>query len=166
VTDRPRALAVLIAVFLVGAIAGAAGSYYWLKPNTEVQTHRRQDGPQGVQGRQRWMELLHALQLTPEQDARFKEIMMDSWKQMEPLRKQGEPLRKQMDAIRVEQMRQIEAIRADTNRKISAILNPEQKKQFEAFLKEAEDMGRRMPRGREFEPPPPGPAPENPGDRN
>ena len=29
--DRPRALAVLIAVFLLGCLAGSAGSYFWLK---------------------------------------------------------------------------------------------------------------------------------------
>ena len=162
-TDRPRALAVLLAVFLVGCLAGASGSYYYLKHNADAQSHRRQEGPPGFQGRQRWLDLLRSLQLTPDQDARFKEIMMESWKQMDPLRKQGDPLRKQLDAMRAEQMPKIEAIRAETNQKISAILNPEQRKKFDAFLKEAEDMGKRMPRGREFEPPPPAPAPENPG---
>ncbi|MBN1569045.1 MAG: periplasmic heavy metal sensor [Acidobacteria bacterium] len=164
-TDRPRALAVLIAVFLVGAIAGASGSYFWLKQKTEAPgNHRRQDGPPDIQGRQKWMNLLRSLQLTPEQDARFKEIMMESWKEMEPLRKQGEPLRRQMDAMRAEQMRKIEAIRIETNNKISAILSPEQRKKFEEFLKEAEDMGRHMSRGRKMEPPPPdGPPPGHPG---
>lgn len=167
-TDRPRALAVLIAVFLVGAIAGGAGSYYWTKQRTGVpNNHRsRQDGPPGLQGRQRWMEFLRSLQLTPEQDARFKEIMMESWKQMEPLRKEGEPLRKQMDAMWAEQMRKLEMIRAETNRKISAILNPAQREKFDAFMKEAVTMGRRGPRGREFEPPPSGPGPEGPPDRH
>ena len=165
-TDRPRALAVLIAVFLVGAIAGAAGSYYWVKRNTVAQNHHEQEGPPGFQGRQRWYEFLRSLQMTPEQDARFREIMMDSRKQMEELRKQMEPLEKQMNAMWEEQMPKLEAIRAETNRKFAALLNPEQKKKFDAFLKESEDVRRRPPRGRGMEPPPPGgPAPGNPGGR-
>ena len=152
-TDRPRALAVLLAVFLVGCIAGSAGSYYWLKKDTTVQNHRREDGIPGLQGRHRWQGFLHSLQLTPEQDARFKEIMMESFKQMEPLRKQGEPLRRQLNATMEEQIPKLEAIRTETNRKISVILNPEQKKKFEAFLKESEEMERRPPRGRDFGPP-------------
>ena len=153
-TDRPRALAVLIAVFLVGCIAGAAGSYYWLKQDTVVRTRHREEGSPGSQGRQRWMDLLRSLQLTPEQDARFREIMMESWKEMEPLRKQMEPVRRQLDTMREEQFAKIDAIRAETNRKFAAILNQEQKKKFDSFLKESESMGRRPPRGREFEPPP------------
>ena len=167
-TNRPRALAVLIAVFFVGAIAGAAGSYYWLKQKPEVQSnHRRQDGPPGLQGRQRWYEFLRSLQMTPEQDARFREIMMESRKQMEDLRQQTEPLEQQMNAMWEKQMPKLEAIRAETNRRFAAILNPEQQKKFDAFMKESEEMRRRPPRGREFEPPPPGgPPPGNPGNRH
>ena len=92
--------------------------------------------------------------MTPEQDARFKQIMMESWKHMEELRKQAEPIRKQMNTLMEEQGSKLEEIRVETNRQFSAILNPEQKKKFDAFLKEAETMGRRPPRGREFGPPP------------
>jgi Spy/CpxP family protein refolding chaperone len=150
-TDRPRALAVLIAVFLVGGISGAAGSYYWLKQDTAIQSHHREEGPPGVQGRRRLPELL---QLTPEQDARFREIMVESRKQLEQLWKRQEPLQKQLDGLRNEQFPKVEAIRAETNRKFLAILNPEQQKQFNAFLKEREGMRDRMPRGRGFETPP------------
>jgi Spy/CpxP family protein refolding chaperone len=155
VTNRPRALAVLLAVFLVGGIAGAAGSYYWLRRDMRTQqNHRRDPGPPGLQGRQKWQQLLYSLQLTPEQDARFKEIMMESWKQMEELRKEAEPIRRQMSALMEAQEPKITAIRTETNRRFSAILNPEQREKFEAFLKEAESMGRRPPRGRDFGPPP------------
>jgi Spy/CpxP family protein refolding chaperone len=154
VTNRPRALAVLLAVFLVGCIAGAAGSYYWLKRNPQVQSHRRQEGPPGLQGRQRWQELLLSLRLTPEQDARFKEIMMESWKQMEQLRKQSEPLWRQLEAMRNAEIPKLEAIRTETNRKVTQILNPEQRQKFEAFLKNADMMRRHPPRDREFGPPP------------
>jgi Spy/CpxP family protein refolding chaperone len=171
VTNRPRALAVLVAVFLVGSIAGASGSYYWLKKNPDSHSRRRDEGSPGAQGRQRWLQLLHSLRLTSEQDTQFKEIMAESrkqveplWKQQEPLLKQMEPLRRQMDAMRDSQFAQLDVIRNETNRKISAILNPEQKKLFDAFLKEAENMRRHPPRGREFGPPPP--PSENPGGRN
>lgn len=154
-TNRPRALAVLLAVFLVGSIAGGAGSYYWLKGSLQPpQNHRRDSGPPGMQGRQKWQQLLYSLHLTPEQDARFKEIMMESWKKMEELRKEAEPIRRQMTALMEKQEPKITAIRTETNRRISEILNPEQREKFEAFLKEAESMGRRPPRGRDFGPPP------------
>jgi Spy/CpxP family protein refolding chaperone len=119
----------------------------------QVQSHHGEEGPPGLQGRQRWQELLRSLQLTPEQDARFKEIMMESWKEMEQLRKQGEPLWKQLDAMRLEQSPKLDAIRTATNRRVTEILNPEQRRKFEEFLKEA-DLRRRPPRGREFGPPP------------
>lgn len=154
-TNRPRALAVLLAVFLAGGIAGAAGSYYWLRQNSMAQNHHREEGPPGFQGRQRWQDFLRSLELTPEQDARFKEIMMESWKQMEQLRKQADPLRQQLNAMMSEQMPKLESIRAETNRKFADILNPEQRQKFESFLKEAGSMGRRPPRGRDFGPPPP-----------
>jgi Spy/CpxP family protein refolding chaperone len=137
VTDRPRALAVLVAVLLVGCIAGAAGSYYYLKQDVETRRSRREEGPPFPQGRQRLPELL---QLTPEQDARFREIMMGS--------------RKQLEALRAEQIPKIDAIRAETNRQFSDILNPEQQKKFEAFLREWETIRRHPPRNRDFEPPP------------
>jgi Spy/CpxP family protein refolding chaperone len=154
VTNRPRAIAVLLAVFLFGCITGAAGSYYLLKRNTQDQSHHREEGPPGLQGRQRWQEFLRSLQLTPEQDARFKGIMMESWKQMEQLRQPSEPLWKQLDAMRNEQVPKLDAIRTETNRKVSEILNPEQRKKFDTFLKEADTMKRRPPRGRDFGPPP------------
>ena len=154
-TKRPRALIVLLAVFLVGSIAGAAGSYYWLKQNMRPsQNHRRESGSPSMQGRQKWRQLLNSLQLTPEQDARFKEIMMESWKQMEELRKEAEPIRKQMNTLMEEQEPKIGAIRTETNRRFSAILNREQKEKFDAFLKEAESMSHRPPRGRDFGSPP------------
>ena len=136
-TDRPRALAVLIAVFLAGCIAGSTGSYYWLKHDMNAWNQHRESGPPGPQGRQRLPELL---KLTPEQDTRFREIMTES--------------RKQLDALRAEQIPRIDVIRADTNRKISAVLNPEQQQKFDALLKEWDNLRKRPPRGREFEPPP------------
>jgi Spy/CpxP family protein refolding chaperone len=80
------------------------------------------------------------LQLTPDQEARFRATMAES--------------RKQLDALRSEQAPKIEAIRSETNRKLSSILNEEQRKKFAAFLKEMENRRRRSPRGRGLETPP------------
>lgn len=140
-TDRPRALAVLIAVFLLGCILGSAGSYLWLRNPVGPPTRAIRNlppGPGGPGGHQRFSELL---QLTPEQESRFREIMAES--------------RRQLDALRTEQVPKLEAIRAETNRKLMSVLNEEQKKKFAAFLKEMGDRGeRRPPRGgRGMEPP-------------
>jgi hypothetical protein len=82
--------------------------------------------------------------------------MSESRKQLEQLWEKQEPLQKQLDGLRREQFSRVEAIRADTNRKFLAILNPEQQKKFNAFLKERGGKRDRMPRGgRGFEPPPP-----------
>jgi Spy/CpxP family protein refolding chaperone len=138
VTDRPRALAVLIAVFLLGCIAGAAGSYYWLKKGLSFGEMHGQNMPPS--SRRPGPGSPPDLRLTPEQDARFKEIMTD--------------FRNQLDAVRAEQSDKMEAIRAETNRKLAAILNQEQQKKFNEFLKSRETMRRHPPRGRDFSPPP------------
>jgi DNA anti-recombination protein RmuC len=142
VTDRPRALIILVAVFLLGGIVGASGAYFWLKNSAN---HREpafvRDGPQvRGQGRQRLPELL---QLTSEQEARFREIMTES--------------RKRLGEVQKEQRPKIDAIRDETNRKFLEILNDEQRKKFEKFLKQAQERMERMPRGRQNEPVPPPP---------
>jgi Spy/CpxP family protein refolding chaperone len=126
-----------MAVFLFGCIAGAAGSYYWLKKDLRSSDIGSRNFPMSAQRRSGPPP---DLKLTPEQDARFKEIMAE--------------FRKQVDTLRTEQIPKIEAIRAETNRQLAAVLNPEQQRKFEAFLKSRENMGRRTPRGREFRPPP------------
>jgi len=153
VTDRPRALAVLIAVLLVGCIIGSAGSFIWTKrpfgPFNQdrgyAESRNRPPGPGGPgpgQGRRRLTELL---QLTPDQEKQFREIMAKS--------------RKQLSDLQVEQMPKIEAIRIDTNRRLTAILNPEQRKKFETFVQEMESRRIRIPRQfdapmRPMQPPP------------
>jgi Spy/CpxP family protein refolding chaperone len=136
VTNRPRALIVLIAVFLAGGIVGSAGSYYWLRRSEGSRIRVRGNVRAPVQERQRLPELL---KLTPDQENRFKEIMAES--------------RRQLDALRAEQAPKIEEIRSETNRKLYAILNGEQQKEFAAFLKEMENRRKRSPRGRGFEAP-------------
>jgi len=136
VTDRPRALAVLISVFLVGCILGTVGSFVWMKRPFGPFNQEIRNGPPGPgQERRRMADLL---QLTPEQQTRFREIMAES--------------RKQLFQLQLEQSPKIQSIRNETNRKLVAILNEEQQKRFESFLKEMESLRRRGPGGPQFGP--------------
>jgi Spy/CpxP family protein refolding chaperone len=90
------------------------------------------------------------LQLTPEQESRFREIMSESRKQLDHLRLEEAP---KLEALRAEEAPRLDAIRAETNRKLKAILNQEQQNKFESSLKEMENRTRRGPGGRQFGPP-------------
>jgi uncharacterized membrane protein len=131
VTDRPRALAVLVAVFLLGGIIGSAGSFYWLRHTQNARIRARESARPLLSEHQRLPALL---KLTPDQEKRFREIMAES--------------RRQLEALRIEQAPKIEAIRSETNRKLSSILNEEQQKKFASFL---QNWRRRRPRGRGLE---------------
>jgi Spy/CpxP family protein refolding chaperone len=146
VTDRPRALAVLIAVFLLGCIIGSAGFYYWFEKKPNVPVANGRNGPPSAPPHQSLPELL---QLTPDQEKRYREIMSEARKQQESLRTEQEEM---WDSLRAKQAPKIKEIWAETNRKFSAILNEEQKAKFDAFLKEMDAMRKRPPHGRGFEP--------------
>lgn len=138
-TDRPRALIVLIAVFLLGCLSGVLGGYIWSKRSAAEPPPMMRDGRQARgPGRQR---MPNFLSLTPEQERRFREIMEESRRKLMELQK--------------EQMPKVEAIRNETNRKFLEILDEEQRRKFEAFLKEWENRRERGPRGPESPPPPP-----------
>lgn len=136
--DRPRALAVLIAVFLVGCIVGTAGSYFWFhwrqEPvirTTENWRSRRPPEP---------LRLHELLQLDAQQTARYREIMAE--------------MRQELEQLRVEQAPKLEAIRSETNRKLVAILNEEQQKKFDNFVKEMESFRMHSPGRRGGDHPP------------
>ncbi len=141
-TDRPRALIVLIAVFLLGCLSGILGGYFWSKRSAEQPPPMMRNGREarGGQGRQRMTDLLG---LTPEQERRFRDIMEESRRKLMDLQK--------------EQMPKVEAIRNETNRRFLEVLSEEQRKKFEAFLKEWQARRERGPRGPELPPPPPRP---------
>jgi hypothetical protein len=150
VKDRPRALAVLVAVFLLGCLAGSAGSYFWFKKSLDssrrlpdLREGATKEGPRPRPEPPRFKQILD---LTPEQDAQFNQIVAESRKQMSEFRKQT-------DAFHSEQDNKIKAIISEMNRKINVILNEEQKKKFAAWQKEF-DSRRRSPRRRDFPPPP------------
>jgi Spy/CpxP family protein refolding chaperone len=135
---RIRALLVLIAVFLLG---GTAGFFVrgLTKPNAPENSRWRREGPQ----------LEKELSLTPEQEAKFKEIMSPSGElgqqfqklraeQHEKMDKIDQEVRPRYDAIWAEMGPRFEALRNETNRRIMNILNEEQKKKFAEFVKESE----------------------------
>jgi hypothetical protein len=152
VKDRPRALAVLVAVFLVGCLAGSTGSYFYFKKSLDSNRKSADFGDgamrNGPMPRPQPANFREILQLTAEQDAQFKQILGESRKQMTEFRKQTE-------AFHGEQEIKITAAISEMNRKLNSILNEEQKNKFAAWQNDFESKRRRPPRRREFPPPPP-----------
>jgi hypothetical protein len=151
VRDRPRAIVVLIAVFLLGCLAGSTGSFFWLKkspePNRGVQEYRESPGKNGRMPRPEPPNFRQILQLTPEQYDQFQKIIGE-------YRKAIGGIRKQTDDFHFEQDKKIKSVLSEMNGKLTAVLNEEQKTKFEAWQKEFEKTRRRPPRGREGPPPP------------
>lgn len=117
-SSRLRALSVLIAVFLSGAVIGGAITYLWLGNHFASRPFADR-----IFARSRH-KLPELLQLSPGQETRFREIMDES--------------RQKYVAAWNESTPRFGAIRSEMHAKILAILDEEQKKNFQAFLKEAE----------------------------
>jgi Spy/CpxP family protein refolding chaperone len=150
--DRPRALAVLISVFLLGCLAGSTGSYFWLKksPDLSRRSPDYRDGAMkdGPMPRPQPPDFKQILQLTPEQDVQFKETVAEYRRRMTEFRKNA-------DAFHFEQDAKIQGILSEMDRKIYSILNDEQKKKFASWKKEFENTRRRPQRRRDLPAPPP-----------
>jgi hypothetical protein len=177
--DRPRALTVLVSIFLAGCIIGALGFFLWARRTPDfprVQGGRetfdmaRRSGGGGPGGQ--WLPQI--LQLTPDQNRRYMQGMEEFRNQLNALRIEQEKtsryqqLMDELRRLRTEQESKIKAIESDTNHKISEILNEEQKKKFAEWLKEFEDRRNRGPRreGGGFGPPSPSAHnPEQKGNR-
>jgi hypothetical protein len=116
-----RAIAVLITVLFLGCLIGAAGS--WLRYGNYGNI-RQVDGRQGDSSAlpRRYYEqrLSELLELTPEQKARFENVMKKS--------------RQELDALSKEQRLKIGTVIEETNKEIYSILNAEQEAKLEAFL--------------------------------
>ncbi len=123
--DRLRALAVLVAVFLVGIIIGAAGSFFWLKPSTDaVRTFDDVPPPPKTEmTRPPFPEL----NLTEEQKKQFEGIMAETRKKFE-----------ETEALKRDQMidldKRRDVILTEHNRKVGAILDEDQKMKFDSFV--------------------------------
>ena len=146
--DSRRALAVLVAVFLVGIVLGAAGSYYWLKPSVDnVRTAQNMppppSPPKGLV-RPKFPEL----NLSQEQREKHAEIYAEA---REKLKKINEENRDRM----LEQManlgKQEDAVWDEAYPKLIAVLDEDQKVKFDQFWEEARDYGHRLRRHRGLE---------------
>ena|SRR2546425_12419288 len=109
---RQRALAALVAVFLIGCAAGGGATYLFLGKARASENSRGG----------RLSKLTEVLHLSQQQEAQLREIMAES--------------RRRFEAARAETAPRFQAIRMEADKKIFAILNEEQKRKFEAFLKE------------------------------
>ncbi len=117
-SDRTRAVMVLLAVFLLGCVVGGGATFIWRNKVVIANS------PRGDAYRRGPQRLVERLQLSSEQEKRFREIMDSS--------------RKQLEAVRAESAPKAAAIRAEMNKEVLAILNDDQKVKFEEFLKEME----------------------------
>ena len=135
--DRPRALAVLVAVFLVGIIIGVSGSFFWLKPYNEVviPSDRRRPPPPGMQDPKKLLPEL--LQMTPEQETQYDKFLSETWEKL--------------GALETDRRSKANEIWSELNSRIKAILNEEQEKKFNEFLKNMEEGREKM---RDRRPPP------------
>jgi hypothetical protein len=156
-TDRPRALAVLISVFFAGCIIGALGFSVWARKHPEFPAIRATTPAIGSQrrggGPRQWF--FQMLQLTPEQEKLVSKIMDERRSRFDVLEKEYAP---KYDGLRAQQEPQAKAIMADVNNKISAVLNETQKKKFTEMQKRFEERRGRGPRregGFGMTPPPP-----------
>ncbi len=149
--ERPRAIAALIAVFLFGCLVGAGGAAIWLKKASVPEQGRMdfREGPMknGPMPRPEPMNFRELLQLTPEQDEAFKQILGESRRKMTEFRKETDEFHRGQDA-------RIQDIITEMNRRLNAVLDEGQKKKFASWQKEFENRRRHPPRRRDFPPPP------------
>jgi Spy/CpxP family protein refolding chaperone len=127
--NRSSALAVIIAVLLIGCLLGMAGYHFLGKA---LQKHPPVSDLQRTQGHADRLAI--RLNLTGEQEAKLKAMLEDS--------------RRQIAASRTEWNAKLQDIRAKTNERIASILNEEQKKKFRQLLNEGDSHGRSPDQGR------------------
>ena len=137
-SSRLRALSVLIAVFLGGLVIGGGSVYLWLERHPA-------SGPIPDRMLGRHQRLAELLQLSADQEVRLREIMEES--------------RRNLGPVWTENAEKFREIRAEIDAKILAILNEDQKKRFQAFLKEMEARRPRPGDPRRFPGGPPFPTP-------
>ena len=120
--NRKSAIAVLIAVFLIGCLLGASGTWLWeerVRGNVVINDRYIQHDYS--------VRIFDRLQITPEQKTELKKILDDS--------------RREINACRNELQNKMDEIRANTNDRIAAILDKDQKVMFEQLIREADSRG-------------------------
>ncbi len=118
-----EAVVLVVVVFVLGVVLGSLGTHLW--------GGRVWDQPRQPHGRdQLILQLSHELQLTPEQQRQLTTIMDDTRTKWRALYLPLEP--------------QHEAIRQQSRERIRAILTPEQRPQFEDFVRRLDEERKRQ----------------------
>jgi Spy/CpxP family protein refolding chaperone len=131
--SRTRAAFLLVGVFLLGGVAGAALHHIYLNHIASVQQAR----PRVPNSHDITEEMAQSLKLDAQQTEQLRVIIQQSREHYGALSKQFRP--------------QYEIIREDTNAAIRKILHPDQLQQFEDTLKRMDMRHQARP----HEPPPP-----------
>ena len=128
-----QAIAVLVAVLLLGCLIGSAGSWLRYGKRMNVRANEKSEGSQllSQHGEQHLSELL---EMTSEQRIRYEDVMKES--------------RDELDNLSREQRLKIDAVIAEANKKIQSILNAEQKTKLERSLQEINRGRERGSRGK------------------
>ena len=129
---RIQAIAILVAVLLLGCLIGSAGSWLRYGKRMNVQANeKREDAPLLPQNNEQHLSEL--LEMTSEQRVRYENVMKES--------------RDELDILSREQQMKIDAVIAEANKKIQSILNAEQKTKLERSLQEINRGRERDSRG-------------------
>ncbi len=117
-TDRRKAIVLVIVLFVLGISLGGVGAHLWDAHVIASQSHHRASE-----------ELKEELQLSPDQAKQFDQIMTDWRGKFHALEGQEH----------LEWDPKYDAIRHEERNNIRGILTPEQKVKFEAFLKHIDE---------------------------
>ena len=139
--DRPRALAVLVAIFLIGILVGASASYLWLKPSPDSPRFSEGKHPSPPPNDSDRLDRPE-LNLTPEQEKKFMEIGMETRETMNAF----------MEEQRIALDKKWESIFSENVRKARAILDEEQKVKYNEWVEKVRDRIKRAPRRKGPEP--------------
>jgi len=151
--DRPRALAVLVAVFLVGIVLGAAGSYYWFKPAEDTARTFRDMRPTPSPPKELVRPPYPELNLTPEQAEKHAEIYAEARGKLRDIdTKNRQQMWEQMKVQMANLEKQEDAVWDEAYPKLIAVLDEEQKVEFDKFWEEARAYGEKLRQRRRFEP--------------
>lgn len=119
--QRRRPVWILIAVFILGLIAGGGGGV-WLAPRIHHNlTHH-----------ERYIRhMTQMLNLTPAQAQQFRSIVADAEHHWRQIHQQLEP---QYHALFEQELRDFTPIRAQERNRVRAMLNPQQQAKFNAWV--------------------------------
>jgi len=134
--DRPRAFAVLVAVFLIGIIIGAAGIYQWQKSSAEEPGAINERYPPPPNDNP---PKPPEFNLTAEQEDKLGEIWTDTREKLLALGHLQREWMKKGDDKRKE-------IWEENDRKVREILNDEQRAIFDPWLEKFRTWRERPPR--------------------